>query len=78
MEPVYGTNNTCCTKIIICTNHILKDFLLSPKFGAYVNHKQILLAYTNLETALPVNVGILEQTTQLSITTVMHTESLCL
>jgi hypothetical protein len=69
MKPVPGENNTLSTKIMLHTNHELKDYLMVSRFRQYISHEQILLMYNELDTAVPTNVGFLEQATQSRETT---------
>jgi hypothetical protein len=72
MEPLLGANKTFSTKIVIKTNHELKDYLNNSHFRTYITNESINLEYNSLPSIIPYNVGYIEQITTNRDTTTLH------
>jgi hypothetical protein len=60
MEPVINANDAFTTKIIILSNHSLKDYKSNPAFRNYIGEEGIVVENNRLKTVQPENVGFLE------------------
>jgi hypothetical protein len=74
VKPVIGPNRVYCTKVIIHTNHTLRDFKVNPNFRAYIGEELLVIDHNHLTTATPVNVGFLEQVIPRQDTLTLHHE----
>jgi hypothetical protein len=72
----HGTNNIHSTKIILHTNHELKDYLTNLDFREYLSSESIHIEYNGLDSKIPHNVGFIEQITSSRDTTILHAERL--
>lgn len=72
MEPIIGPNKSYYTKIIIHTNHELKDYINNTRFRSYISNELISIEYNTLNVVIPQNVGFFEQTTTNRQTTLLH------
>lgn len=72
MEPIIGMNKSYSTKIIIHSNHELKDFINNQKFQTYITTEMISIEYNNLNSVIPYNIGFLEQVTSSRDTLLLH------
>jgi hypothetical protein len=76
LHPVSGVNSSYSIKIVVHANQELKMFLADPSFKNYVNLELISIEQNSLKTAVPYNIGFLEQITSTRETTRMHTKRL--
>jgi hypothetical protein len=60
MEPIINSNDAFSTKIIILSNHPLKDYKSNPAFRNYIGEEGIMVDNNRLQTVQPENVGFLE------------------
>jgi hypothetical protein len=60
------------TKILVHSNNELKDYLSNWKFRNYLKTEQISVEINHLSTAVPYNVGFVEQVTSTRDTTILH------
>jgi hypothetical protein len=72
LSPVINSNGEFTTKIIIRSNHELKEFKTNPGFRNYIGEAGIMIDNNRLETVEPVNVGFLENVLPSYETTTLH------
>jgi hypothetical protein len=72
----HGPNNVHSSKIILHTNHELKDYLINSDFRNYLSSESFHIKYNGLDSIVPYNVGFLEQITSSRDTTMLHEERL--
>jgi hypothetical protein len=76
VAPVMTPNNTYNTKIVIHSNHELKEFKTHPVFLDYEKSEGIQIEINKLKTVIPCNVGFLEQVVPRFDTCNLHEERL--
>jgi hypothetical protein len=76
LHPVSGLKSSYSIKIIVHANKELKNYLADPTFKNYINEELISIEQNLLKTAVPFNIGFLEQITSTRETTGMHTKQL--
>jgi hypothetical protein len=60
MNPIINKDDAFTTKVIIASNHELKDYKTNPRFRNYIGEEGIMVEPNMLNTVQPENVGFLE------------------
>jgi hypothetical protein len=74
VKPVVATNRVYSTKVLIHTNHTLKEFKIDPNFRSYIGEEGIVIDNNTLATAIPINIGFLENVIPRQDTLHLHHE----
>jgi hypothetical protein len=74
IKPIVATNRVYSTKVLIHTNHTLKEFKLDPNFRSYIGEEGIVIDHNTLATAIPTNIGFLENVIPRQDTLHLHHE----